>query len=319
MSQQPSDAVPERPALVVGATGKQGGATARSLLAEGVPVRALVRDPSSERAQALAALGAELAVGDLDDAASLATPCTGVRAVFAAFMPDMAHPERDSERTQARKLVQAAVDACVPHYVQTSVSGAGQHHTAPGWDQGRWHRAYAANVPPISDYWQSKADVDELVRGAGFPAWTILYPSTFMEMYRRPSVYFEGFTGNRLMAVADPGTTVPLIAVEDIGRAAATAISNPERFNGVELQLAGDVLTYPQIAEVLSRAWAEEIFPPELPMTPEQALAKGMVPPIVQASEWNRDAGQLATPEHLRSFGIEPLSLEAWARAAARR
>ena len=315
MSEQGSET--DKPVLVVGATGKQGGATARALLTAGIAVRALVRDPGSERSQALADLGAVLTAGDLDDPASLEEPCTGVRAVFAAFMPDMMNPERDSERTHAKHLVTTALAGGVPHYVQTSVAGAGQHQSAPGWAEGRWHRAYSEKAPPISDYWQSKADVDDLVRSAGFPAWTILYPSTFMEMYQRPSVYFEGFTGDRLMAVANQDTTVPLVAVEDIGRAAAAAIADPQRFSGVELQLAGDVLTYEQIADVLSRAWGEQILPPDLPMSPEQAQEKGMVAPIIQASEWNRDVGQPATPDQLRSFGIEPLTLEAWARSAA--
>lgn len=39
------------PVLVTGATGKQGGATARALLAADVPVRALVRDPATDRAR----------------------------------------------------------------------------------------------------------------------------------------------------------------------------------------------------------------------------------------------------------------------------
>ena len=307
----------ELPVLVVGGTGKQGGSTARALLARGIPVRALVRDPQSPAAQALAALGATLAVGDLDDPASLEEPCTGVRAVFAVFMPDVMNPEADAERTHAKNLVPVAKAAGVPHFVQTSVSGAGRHQEAPGWDEGRWHRSYHDLVPPISEYWISKEDVNELVRGAGFPAWTILYPATFMEMFRRPSVYFEDRTSSRLMAVADPETTVPIIAVEDIGRAAAAAIADPDRFNGVELDLAGSVLTYHQMAEVLTRAWGEQILPPELPMSTETALAKGMVPPIVQASEWNRDAGQPAHPDQLRAYGIEPLSLEAWARACA--
>ncbi|MFE7639364.1 NmrA family NAD(P)-binding protein, partial [Kitasatospora sp. NPDC057518] len=40
------------PVLVVGATGQQGGATARALLKAGVAVRALVRDPATARARA---------------------------------------------------------------------------------------------------------------------------------------------------------------------------------------------------------------------------------------------------------------------------
>ncbi len=57
--------------LVLGATGTQGGAVARGLLAAGYQVRALVRDSSSSRAQALADEGATLVTGDLLDAASL--------------------------------------------------------------------------------------------------------------------------------------------------------------------------------------------------------------------------------------------------------
>lgn len=307
------------PVLVLGATGKQGGATARALLASGTPVRALVRDPSSERAQALVQLGASLAVGDLDDPTSLAEPCVGVRAVFSVFMPDMRNPEADSERVQAKHIVAAAVAAGVPHFVHTSVSGANEYEQAPGWADGRWHRSYSVQAPPISDYWTSKADVDDLVRAAGFPVWTILRPTTFMEMFRRPSVYFEGFTGNRLMAVANPETIVKLIAVEDIGRAAAAAITDCERFNGVELHLVGDALTYAEICEVLSNAWDEQILPPDLPMSPEQALAKGMVAPIVQATEWTRDVGHPAPVEQLRSFGIEPLTFKAWALSEAAR
>ena len=45
--------------LVTGATGQQGGATARHLLANGWPVRALTRDPNSPAALALAEAGAK--------------------------------------------------------------------------------------------------------------------------------------------------------------------------------------------------------------------------------------------------------------------
>jgi len=59
--------------LVTGATGHQGCATARHLLAHGAAVRALVRDPKSAAARRLASIGAELVVGDMDDGASLRT------------------------------------------------------------------------------------------------------------------------------------------------------------------------------------------------------------------------------------------------------
>src|SRR5919202_5539146 len=57
--------------LVVGATGRQGGAVASHLLETQFRVRALVRDPQKPRARALAESGIELVQGDLDDHVSL--------------------------------------------------------------------------------------------------------------------------------------------------------------------------------------------------------------------------------------------------------
>ena len=60
--------------LIFGATGQQGGSVARALLHRGWRVRALVRDPFSAGAVALAARGAELVVGTFEDRAAGETP-----------------------------------------------------------------------------------------------------------------------------------------------------------------------------------------------------------------------------------------------------
>ena len=61
----------ERLILVCGATGKQGGAVARSLLERGFRVRALTRDPQKPEAQALTEQGAEVVQGDMEDRSAL--------------------------------------------------------------------------------------------------------------------------------------------------------------------------------------------------------------------------------------------------------
>jgi uncharacterized protein YbjT (DUF2867 family) len=68
----------KRVILVSGATGQQGGATARNLLDRGFAVRALTRDTEKAAARELAELGAEVVSGDLEDRASIERVLDGV-------------------------------------------------------------------------------------------------------------------------------------------------------------------------------------------------------------------------------------------------
>jgi dihydroflavonol-4-reductase len=68
--------------LVTGATGFTGGHLARGLTAAGHQVRALVRDGPADVLENLRAAGIELTVGDLRDAAHLATAVEGVEVVY---------------------------------------------------------------------------------------------------------------------------------------------------------------------------------------------------------------------------------------------
>jgi len=67
--------------LVSGATGRQGGAVARSLLERGIGVRALTRDPEKPEARELAELGAEVASRDLEHRSSIERVLDGVHGV----------------------------------------------------------------------------------------------------------------------------------------------------------------------------------------------------------------------------------------------
>jgi uncharacterized protein YbjT (DUF2867 family) len=110
------------PILVVGATGQQGGAVARHLLANRRNVRALTRNPSSEAAERLRREGAEVVTGDLDQPDTLAAALLGVQGVFSVqnfYEPGVGH---DGEIRQGRALVDAAKAAGVPHFVQSTMA-----------------------------------------------------------------------------------------------------------------------------------------------------------------------------------------------------
>lgn len=289
------------PILVTGATGAQGGAAARALLARGASVRALVRNPYSAAAQALAALGAEVVTGDLDDAASLAQATAGARGVFSVQVYNPREPV--AEVRQAEALIQAARDAGVEIFIQTSVSGAGAHRTMTGWAEGRWDRPY----------WDNKRNIEEAALAAGFPVPVVLKPAFMMDNLIAPKAgwMFPDLAEGRIITAISPETRLALIAADDIGRVAAEAIVRPDDFARAELELAGERLTLPEAAAVLSRAWGVQIAAETRP--PAEVQARGQNPGWVQTQAWMNLVGYPARPEAIRSLGIEPISLADWA------
>jgi uncharacterized protein YbjT (DUF2867 family) len=78
--------------LVMGITGKVGGATAKHLLAHGKEVRALVRD--REKASSWANQGVELVDGDWNDSAAIEQALKGVEGAFV-MLPAVWAPSPD--------------------------------------------------------------------------------------------------------------------------------------------------------------------------------------------------------------------------------
>ncbi|MGZ9235072.1 MAG: NmrA/HSCARG family protein, partial [Anaerolineales bacterium] len=122
---------------VTGATGQQGGAVARRLLADGWKVRALTRDENKPAAQELDSLGAELAAGDMDNRAELEAAFQGAYGVFSVqnfWLPNVGF---EGEIRQGKNVAEAARAAGVQHLVYSSVGaahrGMGQKHFESKW------------------------------------------------------------------------------------------------------------------------------------------------------------------------------------------
>src|SRR5213595_3214598 len=181
--------------LVTGATGQQGGAVARELLARGHRVRAMTRKPDSDAAQALARLGAEVVQGDLEDAESLKRPIQGAWGVFAVQNTWEAGVE--AEEAQGKRIAEIARRGGVQHFVYTSVGSANRKTGIPHFD--------------------SKWRIEEAVRGLGFPSHVILRPVFFMDNFLSP--WFKpGIDQGKLMIGLNPTTALQMIAVKDIGK-----------------------------------------------------------------------------------------------------
>lgn len=222
--------------LVTGATGQQGGAVAKELLKKGFAVKAMTRKPESENAKALAALGAEIVYGDLNDAASLDSALKGAWGTFAVQNTWEAGVEAEEE--QGKRFAEAAKKAGVQHYVYTSVASA---HKNTG-------------IPHFENKWR----VEEKIRGLGFDSYVIIRPVFFMENFASP--WFKPAIDDGTLAVAiKPETKLQIIAVEDIGKYGAWAFEKAEELNGREIDLAGDELTMPEVAELISKTAGRKI------------------------------------------------------------
>lgn len=220
--------------LITGATGNQGGATARRLLAAGTEVRALVRDPGTPAAAALAAAGAQLVRGDLDDPAGLPAALDGVTAVFGVppvvFGP--AGPDTDLEAARARALIDAAVAAGIEQVVFSTVA------TTSGGSFGA----------------RGKALIEQYLRDhIALP--TVLRPVRFMTNYLSAGMLgVDGISVGVHRHLFPPHEPMQIIAVEDIAEFAALAFADPHRFAGRTLELAGDEPTPVAAVAAISEA-----------------------------------------------------------------
>lgn len=124
--------------VITGVSGNTGGVVADTLLAQGQPVRVVVRD--REKAARFASRGAEVAVAELGDARALAAAFSGARGAYVLVPPNMATQDtRAHQRATSESIATALREAKVPHAVLLSsiaahhVDGtgpiAGLHHT----------------------------------------------------------------------------------------------------------------------------------------------------------------------------------------------
>ena len=215
---------------VTGATGQQGGAVARKLLADGWKVRALTRDVNKPAAQELKALGAEILSGDLDDRAQLDAAFQGAYGVFSVqnfWLPNVGF---EGEIRQGKHVVEAAKDTGVEHLIYSSVGAA--------------HRGLGQK------HFESKWIVEQYIHSLNLP-YTILRPAAFFENFNWERAAILNGTFNAIGL--RPEKERQLIAVEDIGVFTALAFANPNQYVGKTIELAGDALTESQLADTFAK------------------------------------------------------------------
>ena len=135
----------------------------------------------------------------------------------------------------------------------------------------------------------------------------ILRPVFFMENLLAP----YSLRGDTLSSALGPGTKLQMIAVDDIGWFGARAFTDAAALNRREIDLASDVRTMPETAEILTEALGRAI-----------AFAQTPIEQVRQYSEdtalmlqWFERVGYSADIAGLeREFGRTLRKLPDWAR-----
>ncbi|MGH8699892.1 MAG: NmrA/HSCARG family protein [Burkholderiales bacterium] len=249
---------------VVGATGNQGGGLVRALLADSsgsFAVRALTRDPESEKARELAKLGVEVVKADLDSARTLREAFEGAYGAFCVtFFWEHFVPEK--ELVQAAAMAQAAKQGGVKHVVWSTLEDT--RKLVPLTDDRMPTLMEKYKVP----HFDAKAEANRAFAQFGVPVTYMLtsfYWESLIYLGMGPK---KGKDGKLELTLPMGDKRLAGIAAEDIGRCAFCVFRTGFDLLGKTVAFAGDHLTGAQMAAALSKELRQTVS--YNPLSPEQ-------------------------------------------------
>ena len=280
--------------LVTGATGLVGGAVVHQLVAQRVPLRAMVRSP--EKAVALAGPTVETVVADFARPETLGAALQGVTRALLISHHDVRQVELQGN------FVEAARRAGSVHVVK--LSGLGTAQDSP-LRSGRWHAATEAQI-----------------RDAGLP-WTFLHPPYFMQNLLRaaPAVAAHGV----LTGALHEGR-IAMVDARDVAAVAAAALTAPGHAGQTHVITGPEALSHAMVAAILSEAVGRPIVYRDIGLVAarEQLLSAGTPPWLVEVrmeftSVLREGFASIVTDTVLRTTGQKPRTLAAFAAEHAAR
>jgi uncharacterized protein YbjT (DUF2867 family) len=249
---------------VFGATGAQGGGLAKAILADKnspFSVRAVTRNPHSEKALELKKSGAELVTADINNYDSILQALEGATgAYFVTFFWEHFSPEK--ELLQAKSMAKAASEAGIGHAIWSTLE-----------DTRKWVPLDDDRMPTLQGkykvpHFDAKGEADQTFRDLGVPT-TFLMASFYWDNM----IHFglgpkRGDDGNLALTLPVGDKKMAGIASEDIGKCAYGIFKRGKDLQGQTIGVAGDQLSGSEMAKELSAALGEKVQYNEI--TPEQ-------------------------------------------------
>jgi uncharacterized protein YbjT (DUF2867 family) len=196
----------------------------------------------------------------------------------------------EKEEEQGKRFAKIAKELGVQYYLYTSVGSA--------------HRE--TGIPHFDNKWR----VEETIRSLKFPMFTVMRPVFFMDNLLSP--WFKpAIDQGKLMVALKPDTKLQMIAVEDVGKYGAWAFENHEKLNGRAFDIAGDSLTMPEVAKIISSASGKQVVidPPPIEAVRQNSMEYAIMLEWFDQVGYNADIDGMA-----KESGIKATKFSAWAR-----
>jgi uncharacterized protein YbjT (DUF2867 family) len=249
--------------LVTGATGNVGPEAVRLLRERGLPVRALVRDASHAKAQALTQIGAEVVAGDMEVAADTDAAVAGVASVVLVS---------PGVPAQELNVIKSAARAGVGHVVKASSNASADSPIA----RRRW-----------------AAEIEAGLAASGLP-YTLLRSNGYMQntLALVPAISrtssFGSAAGAGKMGMVDARDVAAVaaeVAAATAARKGATSTGEAISHAGKTYWLTGpELITYSDVAAVLSELLGRTITYRELSFEENKRamVGAGIPEPVAQ-------------------------------------
>lgn len=298
--------------VVLGATGAQGGGLVRAILSDasgGFTARALTRNVSSDKAKALANLGAEVAAADIDDDESLKRVFDGAYGAFCiTFFWEHMSPEK--EFAEATAMAKAAKHAGVDHVIWSTLE-----------DTRKWVPLSDNRMPTLMGkykvpHFDAKGEADHVFTELGVPT-TFLLTSFYWENF----IYFgmgpkKGEDGKLAITFPMGDKKLPGIAAKDIGECAYGIFKKGREFIGKTIGVAGEHLTGAEMAAALSKALNQEVRYNDVPPEVYRSFNFPGADDLGNMFQFNRDFDQVfcgpRKPEVARTLNPSLQTFDQW-------
>ena len=240
---------------VVGATGTQGGGLVRAILGDVsgrfIP-RGVSRNVNSDKAKALAKLGAEVVAADIDDVESLKRAFKGAYGAYCVtFFWEHFSPEQ--EIAQASNMAKAAQEAGIEHVIWSTLE-----------DTRKWVPLNDGRMPTLMGKYKvphadAKGEANQVFTELSLPTTFLLTSAYWENLIYGGMGPQKGPDGKLAITLPIGDKKFPMIAAEDIGKCAYGIFKQGREYIGKTVGIAGEHLTGGQMANALTRALGQEV------------------------------------------------------------